>query len=287
MTENHNYFIVINSEYQYSIWPDGKEIPKGWKAIGKSTTKKECLQIIKEKWIDIRPKSLLESIQRKSEIKNSNIISFEEKHLQMIDTYKRRYEFGLDSWSKLPYLKDCVDYFFTKFASPSTQKKVFEIGIGTGISSEPILEKGFSLTGIDVVYNKNWEKLKDLYPSQFKATVDDIIVYNITEKYDIVMDNGCFHHFEPDLYTPTLNKVKDLLVKNGDFFLTVFEETNLELDKGRVTYLDAGKRRCKFFTIPEIKNLLEKNDFKLKNFERIKRDFDGIKILLCVATKLN
>ncbi len=32
------YHVVVNHEEQYSIWPDYKEIPKGWRAVGKTGT---------------------------------------------------------------------------------------------------------------------------------------------------------------------------------------------------------------------------------------------------------
>ncbi|HEY2114413.1 MAG TPA: MbtH family NRPS accessory protein [Candidatus Angelobacter sp.] len=40
-------------EEQYSIWPDGKEIPHGWKHIGKTGLKAECLAYIKEVWTGV------------------------------------------------------------------------------------------------------------------------------------------------------------------------------------------------------------------------------------------
>jgi MbtH protein len=52
------YRVVINIEEQYSVWPTCKEIPSGWSEVGKIGTKQECLDYIKEVWVDMRPKSL-------------------------------------------------------------------------------------------------------------------------------------------------------------------------------------------------------------------------------------
>jgi len=52
------YRVVINVEDQYSIWPTCKEIPLGWSDAGKAGSKQDCLNYIKEVWIDMRPKSL-------------------------------------------------------------------------------------------------------------------------------------------------------------------------------------------------------------------------------------
>jgi MbtH protein len=52
------YRVVVNHEEQYSIWPEWKEIPAGWRAVGPTAKKDECLAYIKEVWTDMRPLSL-------------------------------------------------------------------------------------------------------------------------------------------------------------------------------------------------------------------------------------
>ncbi|NJO81149.1 MAG: MbtH family NRPS accessory protein [Cyanobacteria bacterium RM1_2_2] len=61
---NTIYFVVINEEEQYSIWPDYREIPFGWRAVGKSGLKQECLEYIKEVWTDMRPLSLRRQMEQ-------------------------------------------------------------------------------------------------------------------------------------------------------------------------------------------------------------------------------
>lgn len=52
------YKVVVNDEEQYSIWLADREIPLGWRDAGKSGSKPECLEYIKEVWTDMRPLSL-------------------------------------------------------------------------------------------------------------------------------------------------------------------------------------------------------------------------------------
>jgi len=52
------YKVVVNHEEQYSIWPADRENPLGWKDVGKSGPKAECLAYIEEVWTDMRPLSL-------------------------------------------------------------------------------------------------------------------------------------------------------------------------------------------------------------------------------------
>jgi len=61
--DNTIYLVVMNHEEQYSIWPDYKAIPNGWKAVGKSGNKQECLNYIKDVWTDMRPLSLRKQME--------------------------------------------------------------------------------------------------------------------------------------------------------------------------------------------------------------------------------
>jgi MbtH protein len=66
-SEDTSFRVVINHEEQYSIWPDYLDIPKGWSAVGKSGKKQECLDYIKEHWVDMRPRSLREHMEKNAE----------------------------------------------------------------------------------------------------------------------------------------------------------------------------------------------------------------------------
>jgi MbtH protein len=57
-TSEEIYVVVVNHEEQYSIWPEYKAIPTGWKTVGRSGLKQDCLDYIKETWTDMRPLSL-------------------------------------------------------------------------------------------------------------------------------------------------------------------------------------------------------------------------------------
>jgi MbtH protein len=52
------YKVVVNHEEQYSIWPAERDNPPGWRDVGKSGLKAECLSYINDVWTDMRPLSL-------------------------------------------------------------------------------------------------------------------------------------------------------------------------------------------------------------------------------------
>lgn len=52
------YVVVVNDEEQYSIWPQVRPLPPGWKQDGTAGTRDECLAHIETVWTDMRPKSV-------------------------------------------------------------------------------------------------------------------------------------------------------------------------------------------------------------------------------------
>jgi uncharacterized protein YbdZ (MbtH family) len=64
--ENGVFLTLINAEGQYSIWPDFREVPAGWTAVGPTGDRKTCLDWIESHWTDMRPKSLIDSSRSNS-----------------------------------------------------------------------------------------------------------------------------------------------------------------------------------------------------------------------------
>jgi MbtH protein len=56
--DNAIYKVVVNHEEQYSIWPTDRDNPLGWRDVGRSGSKADCLSYISEVWTDMRPLSL-------------------------------------------------------------------------------------------------------------------------------------------------------------------------------------------------------------------------------------
>jgi len=57
------YFVVVNHEEQYSIWPSNKDMPNGWNAVGEKKSRQACLDYIEEHWTDMRPLSLRRALE--------------------------------------------------------------------------------------------------------------------------------------------------------------------------------------------------------------------------------
>lgn len=52
------YDVVVNDEEQYSIWLHERALPAGWRAVGFTGSRTQCLDHIEIVWTDMRPLSL-------------------------------------------------------------------------------------------------------------------------------------------------------------------------------------------------------------------------------------
>jgi MbtH protein len=59
---NGTYLALINDEGQYSLWPDYIDVPAGWTTVHGPCGRQACLDYINEHWTDMRPRSLIESM---------------------------------------------------------------------------------------------------------------------------------------------------------------------------------------------------------------------------------
>ncbi|EHM29023.1 MULTISPECIES: MbtH family protein [Streptomyces] len=57
--DNADYFVLVNEEGQYSIWPAFAEVPAGWNVAHGAAGRQECLDHVNEHWVDMRPRSLV------------------------------------------------------------------------------------------------------------------------------------------------------------------------------------------------------------------------------------
>lgn len=62
--EDGIFHVLVNDEGQHSLWPAFAEVPPGWATVLSNTDRKACLDYIEENWTDMRPNSLIESMER-------------------------------------------------------------------------------------------------------------------------------------------------------------------------------------------------------------------------------
>ncbi|MFJ8043302.1 MbtH family protein [Kitasatospora sp. NPDC096147] len=61
--ESGRFFVLVNSEAQYSLWPARLDLPGGWDRVGPEGSRQECLDRIEAAWTDMRPASLVAAME--------------------------------------------------------------------------------------------------------------------------------------------------------------------------------------------------------------------------------
>lgn len=128
------YKVVVNHEEQYSIWPADRENPLGWKDVGHSGLKAECLAHIETIWQDMRPLSLrrqMEDAAQNPQPPTEALLTeagSEDDLVERLANGSHPIELGLRPEKTVEALQVCLDRGFVHIHFPQTQGGT-ELGI--------------------------------------------------------------------------------------------------------------------------------------------------------------
>ncbi|WP_262697932.1 MULTISPECIES: MbtH family protein [Streptomyces] len=57
------FLVLVNDEGQHSLWPAFAEVPGGWTIVFDEDTREACLEFIEANWTDLRPRSLVQTVE--------------------------------------------------------------------------------------------------------------------------------------------------------------------------------------------------------------------------------
>jgi ubiquinone/menaquinone biosynthesis C-methylase UbiE len=126
-----------------------------------------------------------------------------------------------------------------------SDKRVLEIGVGTGRLAVKIVPLCGSFTGIDIS-PKTIERAKEnlsVY-TNIALHCGDFITYNFDGQYDVIYSSLTFMHIANK--QTAISKVAQLLKSNGIFVLSI--------DKNQSEYIDMGDRKIQIY--PDEKNII-------------------------------
>ena len=129
-------------------------------------------------------------------------------------------------------------------------KKVLEIGIGTGRIAVKVAPFCMTLTGIDIspkTIQRAKENLKEYKNISFIC--DDFSDYQFSETFDVIYSSLTMMHFKNK--ATVITKVDKLLNDDGIFCLSI--------DKNQSEYIDMGNRKVRVYpdTLVNMKSLIE------------------------------
>jgi uncharacterized protein YbdZ (MbtH family) len=162
------YKAVMNHEEQYSIWPDYKELPLGWKHTGKTGLKAECLAYIKEVWIDMRPLSLRKKMEEFAKNPPIPVPSVPDapREKSLVDRLcegDHAVEVGLRPERTVKLFKEAIDrdYIHIRFTQTKGGTELgFHLDRGSSDFSTADFENGRGTVHVEGNLTLNYEKVK-------------------------------------------------------------------------------------------------------------------------------
>ncbi len=113
--------------------------------------------------------------------------------------------------------------------------RVLEIGCGTGTNARWLAEMGFDVLGLDIAARAvDIARERTCASNTVCFITADILHYDHgDERYDFVVDRGCFHSFsELEHRRAYVQKVRGLLVPNGLWFSLIGRKDGRPHDSG-------------------------------------------------------
>jgi cyclopropane fatty-acyl-phospholipid synthase-like methyltransferase len=147
---------------------------------------------------------------------------------------------------------------------------VLDIGCGAGHDIEYFSKHYTSVVGVDLYPHPRYlQVLKNNKNVAFKFA--EFMGLKFSQKFGLILDNGCFHHQHPSEYKNYLGKIHSLMGKESVFVLSTFNEEDRPPLKLIHQLIDHNGRIHRYFNDRELKNLLEGQSFEVFKHINISR----------------
>lgn len=175
-------------------------------------------------------------------------------NMDVINHYDSLIDEDNDPFRDPPMLQEYMSQWdgqrFIEALELTKNKKVLEIGIGTGRIAVKVAPFCMTLTGIDIspkTIERAKENLKEYKNISFIC--DDFSDYQFSETFDVIYSSLTMMHFKNK--ATVITKVDKLLNDDGIFCLSI--------DKNQSEYIDMGNRKVRVYpdTLVNMKSLIE------------------------------
>lgn len=199
-----------------------------------------------------------------------------------VSVYASRYATGRDSWSNEQALRSIVPGALEQglgIPESGTEMRALDLGAGRGHDARALLNRGWSVVGVDLVEVPEWEILTAAFPGRVRFLRAAEHEVPVEPGYDLIVDNGCFHHQPVPDQPGYLTRVAGRLAPGGLVLMSVF---GAEEDTGEVVMSPDG-RSARFFTPAELERSLAQAGLAAQRLWTVPRDHPGARYLAVLA----
>jgi SAM-dependent methyltransferase len=185
-----------------------------------------------------------------------------------------------DVWTREPAMREAVRALLSALPGRGSAH-VLDVGSGRAVDTHILLDHGYRVTSIDLIDCPEWTDLAVTYGDRVSFLRAGLLDLQPVAEYDAVLDNGCMHHQHPDVYEKYLRRIRDVLLPEGVFTLSVFQAGR---ESGGLYINDAG-RLYREFTSAELTELVRSTGFEALEIREVPRTVADLNYLVMTARK--
>jgi EEF1A lysine methyltransferase 2 len=174
----------------------------------------------------------------------------------LFEAFSKHYNENSDVWTKQMEMR-IIPALIQGKLKLKENSRILDIGCGVGCDSVYFAKIFSAVTAIDIIRHPEWDDLQQSYKNINFIQTDITNLINSGD-FNLIIDNGCFHHQDLSNYEKYLTAVKSMLRENGWYILSTFKDT-----ESRVV-VDANQRIHKYFDDEELNELLLSNNLLVK-----------------------
>ncbi|MET3709956.1 cyclopropane fatty-acyl-phospholipid synthase-like methyltransferase [Sphingomonas trueperi] len=170
----------------------------------------------------------------------------------MRNAFTAHYRDGSDEWSRDPEMRQFPAFVERQVRLP-TAARALDIGCGNGDDARYLTRQCASVVGIDLHEHSDWVALRETRVDlTFRCC--DLLTYarEDREGFDLVLDNGSFHHQHPRQYDAYLAAIVALLRPGGHLALSTFKQPDFP------GHVDVRGRLHRYFEDAELSAILRR-----------------------------
>lgn len=163
----------------------------------------------------------------------------------LLKAYRTHYLERTDVWTDDPAMR-CIPALVQGQLKLPPSASALDVGCGSGRDVEYLSHVMGSVVGIDIIRHPSWRTILENRRANVRFVVTDFLAYESVDRYELILDNGCFHHQHEVDQIPYLAKAADLLAPSGRLALSTFN--NPDIDQ----YIDDNGRLHRYFGVEEL-----------------------------------
>jgi len=181
-------------------------------------------------------------------------------------SFEHWYASGRDAWSTEQAMRTMIAPILK--ARSASKLRILDIGTGRGADAAKLAQAGHIVTAIDLCRLPEWDAIEAKAVRRVTFIQQDFLEWKGAGPFDVVVDNGCFHHQHADNVEIYLGRIKVLLAPEGIFSLSVFHDA---INDNDFEIILSDQRLVRIYAKSTLTQLLARNGLAVTQLDLCER----------------